>query len=78
MIQKQTQVFSESRVKILLTKREKQVLNYLAMGNTDLEIGKQLYLSHETIKTYRTNLLRKFDANNSCHLVFLASKYITI
>jgi len=67
----------QPELKVLLTNREKQVLQYLAKGYTNLEIGKKLFLAHSTIHTYRKNLLRKFDARNSCHLVFLANNYLT-
>lgn len=62
----------ETKIKVLLTKREKEVLYFLARGFTDIEIGTKLFLAQSTIKTYRSNLLRKFDAKNACHLVYLA------
>ena len=67
-----------NKLKVLLTRREKEVLKYLSRGYTDIEIGGFIFLSQETIKTYRRNLLRKFDARNSCHLVFLATRYLMI
>ena len=67
-----------TKPKVLLTNREKQVLNLLSRGYTNSEIGEKLFLSHSTIHSYRKILLRKFDARNSCHLIFLANKYLTL
>jgi len=78
MILPQTQILPEGKFKVLLTKREKEVLSYLAEGYTDFEIGTKTFVSQSTIKTHRKNLLRKFDARNSCNLVFLAAKYLMI
>lgn len=61
-----------SGIKVLLTNREKEVLYFLTQGFTDKEIGKKLFLSRSTIKTHRKNLILKFDARNSCHLVYLS------
>ena len=74
MVQQNTNSLYEGKLKILLTKREKEVLKYLAQGYTDIEIGKEIHLSQSTIKTYRKNLLRKYNARHSCHLIFLAVK----
>ena len=58
-----------------LTFREVQVLNYLAMGLTTNEIGMQLCLSSETIKTYRSKLLLKFECKNAFQLGAQAEKF---
>jgi len=60
------------RPKINLTQREKEVLHLISHGYTDIEMGKILFLASSTIKSYRKNLLQKFNARNSCHLVYLA------
>jgi len=64
--------YNQSSFKVLITNREKEVLYYLAQGYTDCEIGRKLFLAPSTIKTHRANLLRKYDAKNSCHLVYLS------
>jgi DNA-binding NarL/FixJ family response regulator len=71
MIQSIT-TFHRRSLKVLITNREKEVLHLLAHGYTDCEIGTKLFLATSTIKSHRTNLLRKFDAKNSCHLVYLS------
>ena len=52
--------------------REVEVLNEMAAGLTDIQIGRKLFLSHYTIQGYRKQLFLKLDAKNSCHLVYKA------
>lgn len=72
MIIKEIEYVHHTKLKVLLTEREIEVLHFLSRGYTDTEIGEKLFLARSTIKTHRKNLLRKYDARNSCHLVFLA------
>ena len=53
---------------ISLSLREKEVLLCLSQGLTTDETAQHLYLSHETIKTYRSKLMQKFHAKNAFHL----------
>lgn len=55
-----------------LTKREKQILQFLAKGKTSNEIADELFLSPLTVDTHRKNLLQKFGAKNSAELVHIA------
>lgn len=55
-----------------LTKREKQILQFLAKGKTSNEIADDLFLSPLTVDTHRKNLLQKFGAKNSAELVHIA------
>ncbi|KFF00274.1 LuxR family transcriptional regulator [Chryseobacterium formosense] len=55
-----------------LTKREKQILQFLAKGKTSNEIANELCLSSLTVDTHRKNLLNKFGAKNSAELVNMA------
>jgi DNA-binding NarL/FixJ family response regulator len=52
-----------------LTKREKEILMLISDGLTNNEIAKRLYLSADTIKTHRKNMMRKLDINNTAGLV---------
>ena len=54
---------------IQLTPREQQILNLIAFEQTTSEIAKQLFLSPETIKCHRRNLLQKLRARNAAGLV---------
>lgn len=59
-------------VAVELTSREEQVLFAIADGMQDAEIGAELFLSRETIRTYVNSLLRKLGARNRTHAVALA------
>jgi DNA-binding CsgD family transcriptional regulator len=72
MLTSENTIGTHRNIKVLLTIREKEVLYFLSRGFTDFEIAKKLFLSRSTIKTHRKKLLMKYDARNSCHLVFLA------
>src|SRR4051794_9966240 len=45
-----------------LTERERQVLEGMASGKSNGEIGRQLYLSEDTVKTHARRLFRKLGA----------------
>lgn len=57
-----------------LNDREVAILKLLAKGHTNGEIAEQIFLSPETVKWYRKNLLLKFDASNSAELIFRAKE----
>ena len=52
-----------------LTKREKQILQAIAKGNTSAEIAELLFISVITVETHRRNLLQKFKAKNMMELI---------
>ena len=64
---------------INLSQREREVLLCLSQGLTTDETAEQLYLSHETIKSYRSKLMQKFHAKNAFHLGVLVMQqgYLT-
>ncbi len=51
------------------TQRETQVLNLLATGLSNGEIGQNLHLSPRTVEKYVSSLLRKTETNNRAELV---------
>ncbi len=53
----------------LLTKREKQVLELIALGMTNQEMSAQLALSVRTVQNYRLGLHLKLDAKNATLLL---------
>ena len=57
---------------IWISQREQEVLKLVAEGMTNSEIAEQIFLSPETIKSYRKNLLLKLDAKNTAVLVRIA------
>jgi len=55
-----------------LTKRETQILNYVAGGNSNKQIASILEISEQTIKNHVSSILRKLNANDRAHAVALA------
>src|SRR5690606_16234808 len=55
-----------------LSQREREILKLIAEGLTNGEIAERIFLSPETIKSYRKNLLLKLDAKNTAVLVRIA------
>ncbi len=59
---------------IVLTRREKEVLELIANGMTNAEIAKKLFISVTTVDTHRKNLLAKLEAKNTAALVRIATQ----
>lgn len=53
----------------VLTRREREILKYMAESLTSSEIAARLLISHRTIETHRRNLMHKFNVNNSIGLM---------
>lgn len=45
-----------------ITEREYEVLQLIARGHSNKEVGEQLFISENTVKTHVSNLLVKLDA----------------
>jgi DNA-binding NarL/FixJ family response regulator len=52
-----------------LTERELQVLRGMAEGKSNAEIGRDLYVSEDTVKTHARRLFRKLKARDRAHAV---------
>jgi DNA-binding NarL/FixJ family response regulator len=52
-----------------LTEREMQVLSGMSRGRSNAEIGKELYLSEDTVKTHARRLFRKLGAADRAQAV---------
>ncbi len=52
-----------------LTEREMQVLTGMSRGRSNAEIGKELFLSEDTVKTHARRLFRKLDAADRAQAV---------
>lgn len=61
-----------SEKNIWLTGRERELLKLISEGLTNAEIANTIFLSPETIKGYRKNLLLKLGAKNTAVLVKMA------
>ena len=55
-----------------LTTKEVQILTHIAEGNTNKRIATLLCISEQTIKNHVSAILRKLNANDRAHAVFLA------
>lgn len=53
----------------ILTRRETEVLRYIAQGYTNRKIADELFLSVRTVNTHRTNLMQKLDIHDTARLV---------
>ncbi|GAA4037448.1 response regulator transcription factor [Hymenobacter glaciei] len=58
-----------------LTRREKEILGFIAQGLTSQDIADRLFLSALTVETHRRNLLAKFEVNNTASLIRLAAQH---
>ena len=55
-----------------LTPKERQVLIYIAGGNSNKQIARDLQISEQTVKNHVSNILRKLNANGRAHAAVLA------
>ena len=55
-----------------LNDREHEILAGAAEGETAAQTGARLYLSTETVKSYRKRIIAKLGARNGTHAVALA------
>lgn len=55
-----------------LTERERQVLVAIADGKSNEDIGRQLFLAEDTVKTHARRMFRKIGAVNRAHAVAIA------
>ncbi|GAA2595685.1 response regulator transcription factor [Dactylosporangium fulvum] len=60
------------RRRVELTERELQVLRGMADGKSNAEIGRELFVSEDTVKTHARRLFRKLGARDRAHAVAAA------
>jgi DNA-binding NarL/FixJ family response regulator len=58
--------------RLTLTERELQVLRGMAEGKSNAEIGRELFVSEDTVKTHARRLFRKLGARDRAHAVAAA------
>jgi DNA-binding NarL/FixJ family response regulator len=58
-----------------LTKREIEIIGYIADGLTNNEIAAKLFLSNVTVETHRKNMLAKLQLKNTASLVKYAVEH---
>ena len=63
---------------ILLTRREREILKYIASGSSNLEIAKLLNISIRTVETHKTNLMQKLNIKTAHALYRFAFENVEI
>lgn len=58
-----------------LSEREREVLNLVARGDSNGEIGQQLFVTTETVKTHMRNLCGKLQARDRTHAAVLGLRW---
>ncbi len=58
-----------------LTEREMQVLSGMSRGRSNAEIGRELYLSEDTVKTHARRLFRKLGAADRAQAVAVGFRW---
>jgi DNA-binding NarL/FixJ family response regulator len=57
-----------------LTRREREILQYIAEGHTSPQIAKLLFISKKTVENHRANIMEKLDIHDTAGLVRYAIK----
>ncbi len=52
-----------------LSPREREIVGFVALGETGPEIAEQLHISHQTVRTHIRNAMRKLGARSRAQLV---------
>lgn len=55
--------------KNIVSKREKEIINYISKGKTTEEIAEKLCISKRTVETHRKNIFIKLKVNNTAGLI---------
>jgi DNA-binding NarL/FixJ family response regulator len=55
-----------------LSERERDIIQLLALGYTNQEIGKKLFISVRTVDTHRAHIMRKLQLETRAELVMFA------
>lgn len=55
-----------------LTKREVAILKLITLGYQNIQISETIYISIHTVKAHIRSIIRKLDAKNRAHAVYIA------
>jgi DNA-binding CsgD family transcriptional regulator len=58
-----------------LTKREKEILRLMAMGDSSVQMAKKLHISETTAATHRKNIKRKLKIENNYDITRFAQAF---
>lgn len=67
-------LFDKEKPERKITKREKEVLAYIAQGYTNREVSEKLSLSIKTIESHRSNMMQKLNLKNRRELISYAAE----
>lgn len=65
----------ETEIDERLSAREKEILQLIAEGKTNSDIGKLLVISTRTVETHRNNLMRKLGLSSQMEIIRYALKH---
>jgi DNA-binding NarL/FixJ family response regulator len=69
LLQNKHSEYTIDNTPVVITKREQEILNLVALGKTSPEIANELFLSIRTIESHRYNLMQKLGVKNTAGLV---------
>lgn len=61
--------FKHLQPDVQLTEREIEIMKLIAAGYSNKEVGERLFISHRTVDTHRTNIMKKIGVNNIAGLI---------
>jgi len=67
-------VASSKNPKIELTRREKEIIEFISLGLSNKEIAEKIFLSTSTVDAHRYNILKKMDVKNTAEMITKAIK----
>ena len=71
-LKRKTRLTPKVGQRIVLSAREREVLELVAEGYSNKEIAEKLFISSRTVDGHRTNILQKFGVHNTAKLVMEA------
>ncbi len=57
-----------------VSEKERNVLNYICMEFTSIEIGEKMHISSRTVESIKERMMERFGLKNTAGLVFFAVK----
>lgn len=65
---------SSGLFRVDVTKREKEIIELISLGNSNKEIAEKLLVSVSTVDAHRYNILKKLDSKNTAEMIMKAIK----
>jgi DNA-binding NarL/FixJ family response regulator len=60
--------------KVAITKREKEIIEYISQGLNNKEIAEKIFVSVSTVDAHRYNILKKLEVKNTAEMITKAIK----